>query len=45
MQFLLKLSKNFSVKKVREILYDTIDKYYQRAPKKTMRIMIDVDPM
>ncbi|MEL6194219.1 MAG: primosomal protein N' [Bacteroidota bacterium] len=45
MQFLLKLSKNFSVKKVREILYETIDKYYQRAPKKTMRIMIDVDPM
>lgn len=45
MQYLLKLSKNFSVKMVREILYNAIDKYYQVAPKKTMRIMIDVDPM
>ncbi|MCB9232227.1 MAG: primosomal protein N' [Bacteroidia bacterium] len=44
MQFLLKLPRSFSVNKVRSALSELIDTYYTRAPKKTLRIMVDVDP-
>ncbi len=41
---LLKIPRNSSVDKVRIALAERIDMYYQAAPQKTLRIMVDVDP-
>jgi primosomal protein N' (replication factor Y) len=45
MHFLFKLGKQISVKRVRQVLAEKIDQYYQLAPKKTLRIIVDVDPL
>lgn len=45
MHFLFKLTKNFSLQKVRTAILNAINQYYQAAPNKTVRILIDVDPM
>jgi len=45
MQFLLKIGKGLDPVKVREKLLEAIDRYYQEAPDKTLRIIINVDPM
>ncbi|MCI4670523.1 MAG: primosomal protein N' [Bacteroidia bacterium] len=45
MQFLIKVGKKLDPVKVRERLSEAIDKYYQEAPDKTLRIIINVDPM
>jgi primosomal protein N' (replication factor Y) len=44
MQGLLKLSRQASASQVREKLNYVIDQYYRKAPEKTMRIVVDVDP-
>lgn len=44
MQFLLKLHKTFSLTKVRHFILQSIDQYYQSAPNKTLRVLINVDP-
>lgn len=45
MHFLLKIGRTAPPQKVRDILRESVDRYYQEAQKKTMRISIDVDPM
>ena len=45
MQFMIKLGKNVSAVKLRELLSDAIDQYYQAAPVKSLRIIVDVDPV
>lgn len=45
MHFLFKLGKQIPVKRVRRVLAEKIDQYYQLAPKKTLRIVVDVDPL
>ena len=45
MHFLLKLNKSFSLQKVRTAMLNSIEQYYETAPNKTLRIVIDVDPM
>ncbi|MEM0999586.1 MAG: primosomal protein N' [Bacteroidota bacterium] len=42
---MLKLPRNASVGKVRKVLAERIAFYYKHAPKKTLRILVDVDPM
>ncbi|WNJ19203.1 primosomal protein N' [Pontibacter sp. G13] len=44
MQFLLKIGKEISPKKLRTHLEELIDRYFQQAPKKTLRIVVDIDP-
>ena len=44
MQFMIKLGKNLSVKKVRSLLQELIVTYYQQAEKKNLRIILDADP-
>ena len=44
MHFLFKLGKQIPVSKVRKVLSEKIDQYFQMAPKKTLRIVVDVDP-
>ncbi|MEL6256195.1 MAG: primosomal protein N' [Bacteroidota bacterium] len=44
MQFMIKVSKKLGTKQLRDILFNTIDTYYQMAPAKSLRIIIDVDP-
>lgn len=41
---LFKVPRNSSVEKVRQLLAERIDAYYQAAPQKTLRILVDVDP-
>lgn len=41
----LKIERTASEKKVKEKLHEIIDKFYQRADFKTIRIVIDVDPL
>lgn len=41
---MLKIPRNSSVDKVRKALAERIDFYYQAAPQKTVRILVDVDP-
>jgi primosomal protein N' (replication factor Y) len=41
---MLKIPRTSSVDKVRKALAERIDVYYQAAPQKTMRILVDVDP-
>ena len=45
MHFLVKLSKQLPAKILREKLPQLIDTYYQQAPKKSLRILLDIDPM
>lgn len=45
MHFLLKLTKQFSLVKVREALIQCVESYYHQAPNKTLRIVMDVDPI
>ncbi|MEL6676570.1 MAG: primosomal protein N', partial [Bacteroidota bacterium] len=45
MQFLIKLGKNVSPERIRDILFAQREKYYQEAPVKNLRIIIDVDPV
>lgn len=42
---LFKIPRNASVDKVRKVLAERIDFYYRNAPLKTLRILVDVDPM
>lgn len=44
MQFMIKIAKGLSPTRVRETLLGLVDKYYQEAEKKTLRIILDVDP-
>ncbi len=44
MQFMIKLGKNLSVKKVRSLIQELIVIYYQQAEKKSLRIILDADP-
>jgi primosomal protein N' (replication factor Y) len=45
MQFLLKLSKQFPLQRLRDRIQQLVDHYYQTAPNKTLRIIVDVDPL
>lgn len=45
MQFLVKLNKKVSPVKLRESIDKAIDQYYSQAPQKTLRIIVDVDPV
>jgi primosomal protein N' (replication factor Y) (superfamily II helicase) len=42
---MLKMPRNASVDKVRKALSERIDYYYRNAPQKTLRIIVDVDPI
>ncbi|MFK7972585.1 MAG: primosomal protein N' [Bacteroidia bacterium] len=44
MQFYLKISKVYSTKEVREVIKNLIDRYFEQAEKKSLRIVMDVDP-
>lgn len=44
MQFLIKVGKKLPSQQLRDILFRTIDAYYQEAPAKSLRIILDVDP-
>lgn len=44
MQFMIKVSKKLGTKQLRDILFKTIDTYFQMAPAKSLRIIVDVDP-
>lgn len=44
MQFLLKISRQQDPKALRIVMRQLIDKYYEVAPTKSMRIQLDVDP-
>ncbi|MEM6805703.1 MAG: primosomal protein N' [Bacteroidota bacterium] len=45
MQFMIKVSKKLPSAQLRDILFRSIDKYYQEAPAKSLRIIVDVDPV
>jgi primosomal protein N' len=42
---MFKIPRNSSVDKVRKVLSERIDLYYRDAPQKTLRIIIDIDPL
>ena len=42
---LLKITRTSNIKKLREILADRIDFYYRNAENKSLRILVDVDPV
>lgn len=44
MQFLIKIAKGLSPSRVRETLNTLVEKYFQEAENKTLRIILDVDP-
>ncbi len=44
MQFLVKISKATATPYLRERLEEVVDRYYAAAPKKSLRILFDVDP-
>jgi hypothetical protein len=44
MQFMIKIAKGLSPARVRETLNTLVDKYFQEAENKTLRIILDVDP-
>jgi primosomal protein N' (replication factor Y) len=44
MHFLLKFKKGLSPTRLRQLLQERIETYYQQAEKKTLRINLDVDP-
>jgi len=45
MNFLIKLSKKIAPKQVRQQLLSHINHYYDQAPQKTLKIILDVDPV
>jgi len=45
MQFLIKVGKKLPSHQLRDILFRSIDAYYQEAPAKSLRIIVDVDPV
>ncbi|MDX2248164.1 MAG: primosomal protein N' [Bacteroidia bacterium] len=44
MQFLIKAGKNIPAAKLREVMSNAIEKYYETAPVKNLRIILDIDP-
>lgn len=44
MQFMIKVGKGLSPVRVRETLNSLVDKYFQEADNKTLRIILDIDP-
>ncbi|MEL6627699.1 MAG: hypothetical protein AAFQ92_19405, partial [Bacteroidota bacterium] len=44
MQFMVKLGKGLDPKEVRKALSEAIERYYESAGDKTLRIVTDVDP-
>jgi primosomal protein N' (replication factor Y) len=42
---MLKLARSANAKEVRENLQSVLDKYYSAAPEKTLRVIVDVDPV
>ena len=44
MQFMVKLGKGLDPRQLRQALQDALDRYYQEAPVKSLRIVVDVDP-
>ncbi|MEM6343728.1 MAG: primosomal protein N' [Bacteroidota bacterium] len=45
MQFMIKIGRKVSASKLREALHKLISLYYEQAPQKTLRIILDIDPM
>jgi len=45
MHFILKVSKKVSSKELRSVIQQHIDQYYEQAPQKSLRILLDVDPI
>ncbi|MEM6629910.1 MAG: primosomal protein N' [Bacteroidota bacterium] len=45
MHFLIKLGKHLSPNLIRKDMPKIISTYYEQAPKKSMRILLDVDPL
>ncbi|MFK7920752.1 MAG: primosomal protein N' [Bacteroidia bacterium] len=45
MQFMIKIGRKVSAAKLREALHKLITLYYKQAPQKTLRIIVDIDPM
>ncbi|MEM7370332.1 MAG: primosomal protein N' [Bacteroidota bacterium] len=44
MQFLIKIGKGVSIPKLRDQLHRLINDYFESAPQKTLRVVVDVDP-
>lgn len=45
MQYLIKISKKTPVDRLREVLNKCVRSYYVAAPQKTLRVIVNVDPM
>ena len=45
MQLLIKLSRKLAAQDVRQFIQEKVQQYYEMAPVKTLRILIDVDPV
>ncbi len=45
MQFMIKLGKGLDPGQLRQAIREAIDRYYQEAPIKSLRIWVDVDPV
>lgn len=45
MQYLIKISKKTPVDRLREVLNKCVRSYYAAAPQKTLRVIVNVDPM
>jgi primosomal protein N' (replication factor Y) len=45
MQFLIKLGKGIDPQQLRHALQEAIERYYERAPVRSLRIWVDVDPV
>ncbi|MEZ4827508.1 MAG: primosomal protein N' [Bacteroidia bacterium] len=45
MQFMIKIGKNIAAARLRESLHKAIEAYYESAPVKSLRILIDIDPV
>ncbi len=45
MQLLIKLSRKLAAQDVRQFIQEKVKQYYEMAPVKTLRILIDVDPV
>lgn len=45
MQYLLKINKRTSVSGLRAVLQKAVRSYYEAAPQKTLRIILNVDPL
>ena len=45
MQYLIKVKRNASVSQLRDVLQGAIRAYFEAAPQKTLRVIVDVDPV